>query len=290
MEIRNDRNKGLSYAELGRKYGIDQRTAKRYAESAEAPAYTLKEAKPSKLDNFKGQVKLLLEEAPYSAVRILEKIKEQGFDGKYTIVRRYVSAVKGEQDEKATVRFETMPGLQGQVDWGFFEDHYVEENGFKKKLYCFMMILGYSRERYIEFVTDMNTSTLILCHIIPALTLPEEHLNPMRREYIIDRLKTRRVAKDCMLSFNGNFYSVPAQFALKDVVVVEMNSTLAVYHSGKQIALHKLSALKNQMVLSKEHYASLNGGRLNPSNLLFSSTADYNVTVRDLSYYGEAGE
>ena len=30
-------------------------------------------------------------------------------------------------DEKATVRFETMPGKQGQMDWGFFEDHTVYE-------------------------------------------------------------------------------------------------------------------------------------------------------------------
>jgi len=57
-----------------------------------------------------------------------------------------------------------MPGLQAQVDWAFFEDHVVLENGKLKKLYCFLMILGYSRMRYIEFVTDMSTNTLIRCH------------------------------------------------------------------------------------------------------------------------------
>lgn len=57
-----------------------------------------------------------------------------------------------------------MPGKQGQMDWGFFEDHTVYEDGQWKKLYCFLMILGYSRTRYIEFVTDMSTSTLIRCH------------------------------------------------------------------------------------------------------------------------------
>ena len=34
------------------------------------------------------------------------------------------------------------------------------EDGKWKKLYCFLMILGYSRMRYIEFVTDMSTNTL----------------------------------------------------------------------------------------------------------------------------------
>lgn len=41
-----------------------------------------------------------------------------------------------------------MPGLQGQVDWAFFEDRLVYEDGKRKKLYCFLMILGYSRMRY----------------------------------------------------------------------------------------------------------------------------------------------
>ena len=41
MEIRSDRQKGLSYVELGRKYHMDPRTAKRYAESPQKPEYTL---------------------------------------------------------------------------------------------------------------------------------------------------------------------------------------------------------------------------------------------------------
>lgn len=63
-------------------------------------------------------------------------------------------------NEKATVRFET----KGQMDWGFFEDHLVYEARKWKKLYCFLMILGYSRMRYIEFVTDMSTNILIRYH------------------------------------------------------------------------------------------------------------------------------
>ena len=33
MEIRNDRLKGMNYTQLGKKYHMDPRTAKRYAES-----------------------------------------------------------------------------------------------------------------------------------------------------------------------------------------------------------------------------------------------------------------
>lgn len=165
MEIRNERKKRLSYTEIARKHHIDPRTAKKYAESDVRPVYTLTAPKPSKLDPYKHLINMWLEEAPYSAVRIHEKLMEQGCDCKYTIVRQYVATKKAALNEKATVRFETMPGLQGQVDWGFFENYKALENGESRKLYCFLMVLGYSRMRYIEFVTDMSTTTLIKCHI-----------------------------------------------------------------------------------------------------------------------------
>ena len=99
MDIRSDRQKGLSYVELGKKYHMDQRTAKRYAESPEKPKYTLTGPKPSKLDRYKQQIDQWLEEAPYSAVRILEKLVEQGFEGKYSIVKEYVRGKKKDLDE-----------------------------------------------------------------------------------------------------------------------------------------------------------------------------------------------
>lgn len=38
-------------------------------------------------------------------------------------MQEYVRNKKEQLDEKATVRFKTMPGLRGQMDWAFFEDH-----------------------------------------------------------------------------------------------------------------------------------------------------------------------
>lgn len=364
MEIRNERKKGLSYTEIARKHHIDPRTAKKYAESDVRPVYTLTAPKPSKLDPYKHLIDMWLEEAPYSAVRIHEKLMEQGCDCKYTIVRQYVATRKAALNEKATVRFETMPGLQGQVDWGFFENYKVLENGESRKLYCFLMVLGYSGMRYIEFVTDMSTTTLIKCHINafryfdgypeeilydnmkqvvvkrmlkqseselnkqfedfagfygfkpilcrpyrgqtkgkvertvryvrenfmlgiryhsladlnsqahawcnkinakihgttnerPIDRLADEKLLPLKREYIIDRINLRRVEKDCLISYAGNKYSVPAEYVGRDVTVIVLDHMLAAYFEGKQIALHKLSYSKNSLNVNKEHYKSM---------------------------------
>lgn len=397
MEIRNDRLKGMSYTELGKRYHIDPRTAKRYAESPQRPEYTLTGPKPTKLDAYKQQVDLWLEEAPYSAVRILEKLAEQGFDGKYSIVKEYVRGKKMDLDEKATVRFETLPGQQGQMDWGFFEDHLVLENGQIKPLYCFLLILGYSRTRYIEFVTDMSTNTLIRCHAnafryfggypeeilydnmkqvvvkrllkqedstlnrqfedfagfygfkpilcrpyrgqtkgkvertvqfvrdnfmigvkykslddlngqavawcnkvngklhattndIPFERLKKEGLNPLKREYIIDKINLRRVQKDCLISYAGNQYSVPAEYVGKDVAVVALDNMLAAYHEGKQIALHRLSYQKKDMVVNAHHYRKLTVKQsFDIENTLLhgDNVIDFPMTLRDLSRYDE---
>ena len=72
MDIRNDRQKGLNYTEIGKKYHLDPRTAKRYALSETKPAYQLSGPKASILDPYKHQIDQWLEEAPYSAVKILE--------------------------------------------------------------------------------------------------------------------------------------------------------------------------------------------------------------------------
>ena len=59
------------------------------------------------------------------------------------------------------------------------------------KLYCFLMILGYSRMRYIEFVTDMSTNTLIRCHQNAFRYFggyPEEILYDNMKQVVIKRL------------------------------------------------------------------------------------------------------
>ena len=142
MDIRSDRQKGMSYVKLGKKYHMDPWTAKRYAQSPQKPKYTLTQPKPTKLDAYKQQVDQWLEEAPYSAVRILEKLQEHGFGGKNSIVKEYVRGKKMNLDKKETIRFGTMQGKQGQMDWGFFGNHLVYGDGEWKKLYCFLMILG----------------------------------------------------------------------------------------------------------------------------------------------------
>ncbi len=92
---------------------------------------------------------------------------------------------------------------------------------------------------------------------IPFERLKKEGLNPLSREYIIDRINLRRVQKDCLISYAGNQYSIPSEYVGKDVAVVALDNMLAAYHEGKQIALHRISYQKKDMVVNAQHYKRL---------------------------------
>jgi transposase len=115
------------------------------------------------LDQYKDHIIQKLNEAPFTASRLFREIREMGFKGKCTIVRDFVRKFRPEIGVQAVYRFETKPGVQAQVDWS--ELGRVEIDGKNIKLYCFNMILGYSRMRYIEFTLSLDVYTLIQCHL-----------------------------------------------------------------------------------------------------------------------------
>lgn len=61
----------------------------------------------------------LVERYGLSAVRLIEEIRPLGYDGGIVTLRRFLQTLRApaERMRKVTVRFETPPGKQGQVDW-----------------------------------------------------------------------------------------------------------------------------------------------------------------------------
>lgn len=89
-----------------------------------------------------------MEEGCLNARVILEEIKTKGYSGGITTLRVFMKPFRPTVISKTTVRFETDPGYQAQVDWGRFT---VDWHGKPKRLYAFVMVLGYSRMMYLEF-------------------------------------------------------------------------------------------------------------------------------------------
>jgi len=172
----------INYASVARRYGVDYRTVKRYAEMDD-DSLNKKIRKPSKLDPFRQIIEDKLEK-DYQAKAIYYFISKKGFDGSYSIVKKACKNIKKEKQSKATIRFETNPGLQAQVDW---KEQLTLENrkGEEITINIFLMLLGYSRKKYIELTLDRNQDTLF-----QAMVNGFKYFEGVPKEIIFDNMRT----------------------------------------------------------------------------------------------------
>jgi transposase len=161
--IRELHAQGFNITEISDKTGFDRKTVRKYLNLTTIPEPKQRAKRKSKLDNYKDYIVEKLHEGPFTAARLFREIQEMGFTGKSTIVTDFVRKVRPDRGIQAVYRYETKPGVQAQVDWSEFGR--VEIDGKMLKLYCFNMVLGYSRMRYIEFTLSIDVYTLIQCHM-----------------------------------------------------------------------------------------------------------------------------
>jgi hypothetical protein len=123
---------------------------------------------------------------------------------------------------------------------------------------------------------------------IPSERLVKERLSPLVREYIVEESNERKVEKECLVSYQGNKYSVPAEYVGKVVAVVVLGNKVAAYSDGKQIAVHGLSQHKNEMIVSPDHYRQiLVRQSFDVDNIVLNgpSTVDFKPLGIDLGVY-----
>lgn len=142
---------------------LSRNTVKKIIKNSHAPKGNRK-TRSKLIDQFSKYVQNQYE-AGFNSHLIHQQIQKMGFTGGYDCVQRYIRTLRLKEvaSKKATVRFETAAGFQGQMDWGYC-GHSVDKNGKKKSLYVFAYVLGFSRYCYVEFTESMNLEVLINCH------------------------------------------------------------------------------------------------------------------------------
>jgi transposase len=328
----------------------------------------LRPARASKLDGFVPYLLKRIELGVLNATKLYQEIVGQGYTGKVRVVRDFVQPHRAAQRRaaEATLRFETEPGEQAQVDWGHFGT--LVHQGRQRKLYAFVMTLGWSRAMYLEYTVSVDTAWWLRCHVhgfdyfggVPETVLHDNlktavlsrasdgtiHWNPrfldfacyygfqpkacapyrartkgkvengvryvrgnfwpgvsfttladLNRQawgwlaetanarvhgttgkvpweqlaaenlrslhgkppYDTSVLSYRRSSRDCLVSYEGNFYSVPAVHSQQQLQVkeTEMGELLITTVAGEEIARHMLVSGHHERVIVAEHYASL---------------------------------
>jgi transposase len=199
--IRELYRKGVSISEIARQTGRDRKTIRQIVNAPElAPARHPRQAKACKINPYASYLEQRMAEGVFNARKLYGEILAQGYPGKESKVREFVHERRPDKEPLGSVRFETAPGEQGQVDWGSFG--FITHRGRTYRLYAFVMTLGWSRASYLRFTISSDTTWFIRCHL-HAFT----YLGGVPKRLLYDNLKSvvlRRDADD-VIHWNPRF-------------------------------------------------------------------------------------
>ena len=193
MMILELHRQGLTVTAIAQQVGLDRKTVRRYiARGLEPPAYGPRMPAPKSTDPFLPYLRERLAAYPgLTAVRLHRELRERGFAGSYTVVKRAVREIRPEPPKPFEVRFETPPGEQAQVDLARFEVRFLDEPGTTRIVWLFSLVLGHSRLIWARFVVHQDLQTVLRCHIAALGAI-----GGAPREILYDRMKTAVVGED----------------------------------------------------------------------------------------------
>jgi len=364
--IRAMQNRGMSVSEIARQTGHDRKTVRKVLNGPLVPEAQERQPRKRKIDPFVPYLVGRIERGVLNAHKLYHEIKEMGYEGGETQVRAFVQGHRPQRESVATVRYETEPGEQAQVDWAHFG--HILHQGRKRRLYAFLMTLGWSRAMYLEFTVSTKMTWWLRCHVhafhylggvareilhdnvktavvnrprdgvirwhqryldfadyygftpracqpyraqtkgkvesgvsyvrrnfwlgldyvdlddlnrqaigwldtianarihgttgeVPFERLPDEGLTPIydKPDYDTSHVVYRRCSRDCMVSYQGNLYSLPAAYAGQTAMVkaTEGGELLILDREGEIVAWHDVAVGSNQRVVVSEHFAAI---------------------------------
>jgi transposase len=177
---------GSSIRRIARELALARNTVSRVLHEIEAQragtaSTPLK--RPSRLDPYRPVIEELLGRYPdLTAVRLLEELRQRGFDGGDTIVRRRLAESRPRAAPTPVIRFETSPGAQVQMDYSTYDLNFTAEG--RRRVHAFSYVLGSSRRQYLRFVASQDMATTLREHVRAF-----EHLGGAAASCLYDNMK-----------------------------------------------------------------------------------------------------
>lgn len=160
--IKELHRRGVSVSDIARLTGHDRKTVRAVIAVPLVRQRRPSPPRPSKLDPYTAYVEQRLADGVFNAQKLFHELQARGYPGGPSLVRAFVHPLRPARAPRATVRFETAPGDQAQVDWAHFGT--IEHRGRPRPLYAFLCTLGWSRALYLEFTVAATTVAFLRCH------------------------------------------------------------------------------------------------------------------------------
>ncbi len=135
----------------------------------------------SKLDPFRPLIAQRVCEDGWTAVLVLEEIRALGYTGGSSVLKAFVRTLRPKALRRPHLRFETDPGVQGQVDLSPYE---VVLAGTPTDVVCFSFVLGFSRWQYLHFFRRADAHAVCYGHVLAF-----EQAGGVPAEILYDRMK-----------------------------------------------------------------------------------------------------
>ena len=183
-------HKGMKLQHIGRSLGIDRKTVRKYVGMALTAGIDRQRPLPDEheltarlrdiidthgsaydtpagdlLARHHDDIRTWLDDRDMTGKQVWRLLRETfSVEVGYTTLRRYLRKEFSYGRAKATVRLETPPGEEAQVDFGYAGLMYDPEKDKKRRTWAFVMTLSASRHRFVRFVFRQDTQTWLDCH------------------------------------------------------------------------------------------------------------------------------
>lgn len=173
---------GMYYTDIAEQLGVNEKTVRRALKRGSAPKRE-RAKRGSKLAGYEAKVDGLLNRGVWNGAVILREIQADGYSGGRTVLRNYIRPKRALRMTagRATVRFETEPGVQLQSDWGTVR---VEIGGEEREVKFCVNTLGYSR-RFHFWCTNSEDAE----HTYEGIQRSFEYFGGVTHEVLLDNQK-----------------------------------------------------------------------------------------------------
>ena len=186
--VRGLRERGLSRKAIARELELDIKTVRKWLLRPWAPQR--RPGQGRSLDVWESFLRGRAPEVGFNAAVLHRELVGQGYKGSYPTVVRYLRPWREEalRDQRSTVRFETDPGQQAQVDWG---SAWVWLGEQRVRVHLFVMVLGYSRRIFVRGYLGEGLESLLDGHARAF-----EHFGGRTAKILYDNPRTIVLSKD----------------------------------------------------------------------------------------------
>ena len=148
---------------IARQLGLHHGTVDRVLSQAGLPKVE-RPRRPALIDPYLPFVVEILKQYPtLTASRLYGMVRERGYLGGPDHFRHLMAHYRPRPEPEAYLRLKTLPGEQGQVDWGHFGKIAIGQA--LRPLMAFVMVLSWSRQIFLRFYPEAGMASFLRGHV-----------------------------------------------------------------------------------------------------------------------------